>query len=118
MYKSLCKDLFANPCREIVARRIHFTIKRKCYSGEQPKHPHRVRARGNPSLKIRRIMNCATALSNFMKTITSRKSELTHFIASALRRCESIARSRRLREKQGGFAAATNLKVNYCNTLN
>jgi hypothetical protein len=38
--------------------------------------------------------------------------------AVALRRCGSIARSRRLREEQGGFAAAANLKFNYYNTLN
>jgi hypothetical protein len=39
-----------------------------------------------------------------------REAGLTHLIASALRRCESIARSRRLRKEQGGFAAAANPK--------
>jgi hypothetical protein len=38
------------------------------------------------------------------------RAGLTHLIASALRRCESIARSRRLRKEQGGFAAAANPK--------
>jgi hypothetical protein len=45
-------------------------------------------------------------------------AEPTHIIASALRRCGSIARSRRLGEEQGGFAAAANLKANYCNMVN
>ncbi|MDR3175988.1 MAG: hypothetical protein LBU06_05600 [Desulfovibrio sp.] len=35
----------------------------------------------------------------------------THLVASILRRCASIGRSRRLRKEQGGFAAAANLKV-------
>ncbi|MDR3174945.1 MAG: hypothetical protein LBU06_00180 [Desulfovibrio sp.] len=43
---------------------------------------------------------------------------LTHLIASALRRCASIVRSRRLRKEQGGFAAAANLKDIYHNILN
>jgi hypothetical protein len=34
----------------------------------------------------------------------------THLLASALRRCSRIARSRRLRKEQGGFAAAANPK--------
>jgi hypothetical protein len=34
----------------------------------------------------------------------------THLLASALRRCPRIARSRRLRKEQGGFAAAANPK--------
>jgi hypothetical protein len=45
-------------------------------------------------------------------------SGLTHLIASALRRCASIVRSRRLRKEQGGFAVAANLKGVYHNILN
>ncbi|MDR3176671.1 MAG: hypothetical protein LBU06_09095 [Desulfovibrio sp.] len=36
----------------------------------------------------------------------------------SLRRCAGIARSRRLRKEQGGFAAAANLKGVYHNILN